>query len=151
MQSLDVGRLRKILHSLDVLGEGPDPCPVHHVTQELETLDRENAFRRVNYQPILVQHGKELPQVFHVLVEGPTGDKMIVQVGEHKRQTPKQSIHETLERLCCVRQTERHKQIFKHAERCHNCRFLHIIRRHRDLVVTLHQIHAGKIPTPVKL
>ena len=87
--------------------------------------------------------------MFLVLVKGPTGDKMIIQVGEHKRQTPKQSIHETLERLCCVRQAEQHKQIFKQAERCHNCRFLHILWRHRDLMVTLHQIYGGKILTPV--
>ena len=80
-----------------------------------------------------------------VLCKRGTGDQVIVQIREDKWQAAKEAVHQTLECLSRVFQTEGHENILKQAKRGNNGCFGYIFRRHWHLVIALDQVNTGKI------
>jgi hypothetical protein len=73
-----------------------------------------------------------------VFFQGAAGDEVVVQVGEDKREVAKQLVYETLERLRCICQAERHKQILEQPEGGDDGALLDVLGSHGDLMVPLH-------------
>jgi hypothetical protein len=76
-----------------------------------------------------------------MFLQGAAGDEMVVQVCEDEGEVAKQLVHEALEELSSICQTERHKQIFKQPEGGDDGGLLNVLGRHGDLMVPLHEIY----------
>jgi len=68
-------------------------------------------------------------------------DEVVVQVRENEWQAAKQLVHEELERLSCIGQTERHKQILKQTKGGDDGGLLDVLGRHGDLIVPFNKIY----------
>jgi len=47
----------------------------------------------IDCEPIFLQHLEEHSQVMHMLLQCGTGNQMVIQVSEHKREVSKKPIH----------------------------------------------------------
>ncbi len=74
--------------------------------------------------------------------QGAAGDEVIVQIGENKQEVGKQLVHEPLKRLCCICQTEWHKQILEQPEEGDDGGLLNVLGSHGDLMVPFNEIYA---------
>jgi hypothetical protein len=77
-----------------------------------------------------------------MLFQGAAGNKVVFQVCENKWEVTEQLVHEPLKRLCCICQTEWHKQIFEQAEGGDDGGLLHVLGRHGDLMVPFNKVYA---------
>ena len=72
------------------------------------------------------------------------GDEEVVYVGEAEGQATEDDVNKSLEGLGRVSQTERHPEIFKQTEGSDYGSLRYVIRMHRYLVESFHEVHAGK-------
>ncbi len=71
-----------------------------------------------------------------------TGNQMVIQVSEHKREVAKEPIHQPLECLSCIHETKRHEQlVLKQTKRRQDGGLWDVCRIHGNLVVSLEQIN----------
>jgi hypothetical protein len=68
----------------------------------------------------------------------------VVDVAKGKGEASQHLVNHPLEGLACVPQTKRHADEFKQAKRRDDRHFLHVLRRHRDLMISLLQIELGE-------
>ncbi len=90
---------------------------------------------------IFLQHLEKHSQVLHMFVQCGTGNQMVIQVSEHKREMAKEPIHQPLVCLSCVHETKRHEQVLKQTERGQDGGLCNVCRIHGHLVVPLDQIN----------
>ena len=96
----------------------------------------------VDGEAVFLQDPEKLLQMEQMFFHVAAGNQVIVQVCENEREVAEQLIHESLERLGGVGQTKRHEEVLEQAKRRDYGRFFHILRSHRDLVISFHQVHA---------
>jgi hypothetical protein len=77
-----------------------------------------------------------------MFLQGAAGDEMVIQVCEDEREVAKQLVHEALEGLSCICQTERHKQIFKQPKGGDDGGLLDVLGGHGDLMVPFNEIYS---------
>jgi hypothetical protein len=75
-----------------------------------------------------------------MLFSGRTENEEIVKIDEKERKRTEKGIHETLERLGGVFETEWHEIEFKKTKGSDYCCFWNVVFLHRHLIVTLLQI-----------
>jgi hypothetical protein len=70
-----------------------------------------------------------------MLLQSVAGNEVIIQVRKNEREVAKQLVHEALEGLSCICQTEGHKQILEQAEGGDDGGLLDVLSGHGDLMV----------------
>ncbi|KRZ60432.1 hypothetical protein T02_15237 [Trichinella nativa] len=99
--------------------------------EELKVWREKNAFCRVQLDAVLFKPLKK-------------SSKHVVQIDEAESQPSSHFVHEALECLSSISQTERHPHVFKKAERCRDGRLWNIFIRHRDLLIGADQVNFGE-------
>jgi hypothetical protein len=107
---------------------------VQPVAQELHG-GGERALRRVDLQAVLLKDGKDLPEMFLLLLQRAAGDDMVVQVAEHKGRCLNSLSMKPLESLGGNAQAERNEEVLEQAERLDNRHFGDDLGGHRHLML----------------
>ena len=83
-------------------------------------------------------------QVLKVLFASGAGYKDIIDICVGEREATQDLIHETLERLCCISEAERHSHKLKKTKWSCDGGLGYVCGGHRNLVICTYQIHFGK-------
>ncbi len=101
----------------------------------------ECALTWIDCETFFLQNLEEHSQVLHMFLQCGTGNQMVIQESEHKREVSEEPIHQPLERLSCVHETKRHEQVLKQTKRRQDGGLGNVCRIHGNLVVSLDQIN----------
>ncbi|KRY64562.1 hypothetical protein T4B_12267 [Trichinella pseudospiralis] len=124
-------RLTESAYRFDFFCQRLDALAADLEPEELKVWREENAFCRVQLDAVLFKPLKK-------------SSKHVVQVDEAESQPSSHFVHETLECLSSISQTERHSHVFKKAERCRDGRLWNIFFRHWDLLIGADQVNFGE-------
>jgi hypothetical protein len=104
----------------------------------------EDAFRRVNQDPVFLKPGEYSSQVLLVLLAGLGENEDIVQVRKTTVESSQHFVHESLERLGCVAEAKGHVEELEEAEGSCDGGLWNVVGMHRNLIVGSHQVDFGK-------
>ncbi|KAK8447283.1 hypothetical protein SEVIR_8G040866v4 [Setaria viridis] len=123
------------------------------VAQVLHPTLHERAFGALEEQAVVVQSGRDDPDVLQVLGEGGAIDQNVVEEHEHKatQEGAQNLIHERLERHRGVRQAEGHDHELKVAVMSSKCRLVNVSIVHSDLVIAAAKVKLGEVGGAVEL
>ena len=137
-------RARKLTNNIYFATEGADAMAADMMAEELQTTHAKKALGRIDDDAIIAKPLKHFPQMLFVFLFRGTGNEDIVNVHEAKMQSSENLVHETLECLTSVAQTERHAGKFKQAKRGSDGRFRNIVRLDGYLMVRSYQVKLGE-------
>ena len=130
-------------------GEGGNPCCIYRVAEVRDLRDCHDTFLPVKVEASGSEATEDGVKVIEMLLERSTGNQNIVKVDKYPLQAAKDTIHQPLERLCGVLETERHPEELVKAKRRYDGRLLNVFGGHRDLMIAPHQVQDGKHRCPV--
>ena len=81
-------------------------------------------------------------------VLGRPHDEDVVQVNEREGNVPEDAVHETLEGLGGVLESEGHPYELSEAKRCDDGRLGNGVRCHRDVMISTHEVDLGEDGRP---
>ena len=89
-------------------------------------------------------------KVLHVFFKSGTGNQVVIQVSKHKWEVAEEPIHESLESLSSIHESEWHELILKQSERSQDGSLGDVRWIHQDLVVALYQVNDREVPAPLQ-
>ena len=102
------GWLWKIADDFDFVLQGTYTVLADMMPQEFQFLNSKNTFGGIDHNTVVSQALENLAEVLLVLLRGRTGNQYIINVYENKVEPTKHLVHEPLECLASIPQSEGH-------------------------------------------
>ena len=110
------------------------------MSQEIECGAAELALHDIDDKAMFLEALEQLSKMTLVLLGILASHQDVIYINKNKIQTLTDSVHETLKRLTCILESERHSEELVEPERCDNGSFGHILSSNRDLVIATHKV-----------
>ena len=138
------GGLRVALDGVNVTVENSNAGGKDTMTEKVQRRDSELAVLQIDDDAVVREKLEHLAQVLKVSRRIQADNEQIVQVHETEQQATKDLVHETLKRLRCVAEAERHADELEEAEGSDDSGLRDVVRVYGDLVVSPNEVDLGE-------
>ena len=140
LKLFDGGRLMELTDCSNSFLEGLCPCSIHSVSKEVKGRDTKYTLGSVHNEAVVGQHFEDVAKILKVFFWGGGGHEDVVDVDEAMRDAVEDRVHESLEILTCVFQSEGSSLENIKSKWGDDSSLLDVVGMDRDLMVPFEQV-----------